>query len=123
SLLGHAVCINIYFEYVGMFLFPIPFLVDAEITDKQFGILTEHGFDFMLLERIKLPFNAFAIGIQRTVKTALWTGHLALYPLQRFVDHAFVLYDWLLLPSLGIQAYQLRIIIEHLFEMRNVPSF
>ena len=91
--------------------------------DQRVFIGTQQRADLVALPHIKLALLMLRVGIQRRVVSALRGLHFAPHPGGGLFDDACQQRIAAALPSVAIQAEQQAVVVEHFFEVRNVPAF
>ena len=86
-------------------------VIDAELADH-----------FVIGPDVELSFLAFGIGVERSAKRALLCGHFTFEPADCFVNAAAI-HILAGAPVSDRQKFEkLRIVVEHLFEVRHEPA-
>ena len=102
---------------------PIAGLADAVDFGEERAVLrAEHLDDLRQLPNIELALLAFGIGVIGRGKAAIRRDHLAEQPFDGFGNAGLQERMPPLLPHLGHQIDQQRIVVEHLLEMRHQPA-
>src|SRR6185369_6232125 len=90
---------------------------------KQRAFFCAEDLDNLFLSpNVEFSFLAFAVGIFGRVKPSLRIGHIANDVLQGFFGNAPVKRKFGLLVRVEINSSEQRIVVEHLFEMRDKPT-
>ncbi len=102
---------------------PVSVRGDIISATERVGSVTQDFFDLLARPEIEFPFDAFTIGIFRRVKPAVGARHVAQYVVTgppRNVRINRVARD---LVRVHVTGNQLRLVVEHLLEVRHQPAF
>ena len=103
-------------------VFEVSFFGDAEVFHGHVEFLNGEQFrKFRPGPAIELALVPFAVGILRRIKSAAGMGHVAENVAKDVADHVGV--PFLSADEIGVEVevHQLRVVIEHLFEVRDEP--
>ena len=95
---------------------------EARLRDGEF-IGAQEISDLVALPDVVATFLAVGIGIERAPEGAARRGHLAADPAGACIRGAPNAGSSSSAAAPGIERQQLRVVVQHLFEMRNLPAF
>ena len=101
--------------------FPVASGGDAIGFLEQRRVDFEQGVDLVFTPDIELAFHALRVCIECRGEAAPIGNHLAQQPANRFADAQFGEQALVVAPDMKQQVEQLRVVVEHLFEMRHEP--
>ena len=102
--------------------FPIAFIGYAVDAHEQIGIRVERFADLVRRPDVELPFFSFAVGVEAAVEAAVFVPHFSKHPIERFLGDAPIELVARHLPRMQVDPRELRIVVQHLFEVRNQPA-
>jgi hypothetical protein len=103
-------------------MLPMAMAVDVVIVLDPLKILGQQFAQLGLGPYVELALLALAVGIERRIERPLGRGHFAGNEVQGLLHHLPVEHCAAGLIGLGIERYELGIVVEHLLEMGHLPD-